>query len=363
MMRSFLRYIISIVFIISGFVKAVDLKGFSFKLEEYFSPVVFNLPFLEKYALILSVLVVALELVLGFTLLLKIRLKQSIFALIALCIFFAFLTFYSAYYNVVTDCGCFGDAIKFTPWQSFSKDIILLIGLLILAFLYRKRWGNRLTNFSKSLIFSVFILAMIYVMYIGLVHEPMIDFRAYKIGTDLAAEKEKIAKNPSEYKTFYSLKNLKTGEIKKMNQDDYINQNYWKDENWQIENGKTTSEIVKKGYESEISKFKIEDANGNDITSNILNEPRVILIFTYKPKEADSELLKNTQTKALLEKTRVFGVSTLPNFYTLIPSYLMDEVAVKTIARSNPFVLILEKGKITEKLSAKDYLKKKVKIN
>lgn len=357
-MKTLLRYLVSIIFIASGFVKAVDLKGFSFKLEEYFSPVVFNLPFLEKYALAFSIVVVLLELVLGFMLLMKIKLRETLYALIILCVFFGFLTFYSAYYNVVTDCGCFGDALKFTPWQSFWKDIILLVLLLILAVIYRKREESSAVRFGKLPLLGVFILIMFFVMYRGIAHEPMIDFRAYAIGTNLAAEKQKIDKNPSEYKTFYSLKNLKTGEVKKVNQDDYINKEYWKDTNWQIEEGKTTSEIVKKGYESEITKFKIEDVNGNNFTDAILSEPRVVLVFTYKPKDADPELVAKTETKALTEKGKVYGVSTQPNFYKQIPNFQMDEVAIKTIARSNPFVLVLEKGKIIEKLSAKDYLEK-----
>jgi len=355
-MKSILRYLVSIIFIASGFVKAVDLKGFSFKLEEYFSPIVFDLPFLEKYALAFAIIVVLLELILGFMLLLKIKLKETIYALIALCVFFGFLTFYSAFYNVVTDCGCFGDAMKFTPWQSFWKDITLLVLLIILAFLYRKREENEEVRFGKLPLLGVFVLIMFFVMYRGIFHEPMIDFRAYAIGTDLGAEKDKINKNPSEYKTFYALKNKKTNEVKKVDQDEYINKEYWKDTNWQIEEGKTTSEISKKGYESEISKFKIEDINGNDFTDQILKEPRVILIFTYKPKQADAELLKKTETKALSQKAKVLGVSTQPDFYKQIPNYMMDETAIKTIARSNPFVLILEKGVVVEKMGAKDYL-------
>ncbi len=355
-MKSILRYLVSIIFIASGFVKAVDLKGFSFKLEEYFSPIVFDLPFLEKYALAFAIIVVLLELILGFMLLLKIKLKETIYALIALCVFFGFLTFYSAFYNVVTDCGCFGDALKFTPWQSFWKDITLLVLLIILAFLYRKREENEEVRFGKLPLLGVFVLIMFFVMYRGIFHEPMIDFRAYAIGTDLGAEKDKINKNPSEYKTFYALKNKKTNEEKKVDQDEYINKEYWKDANWQIEEGKTTSEISKKGYESEISKFKIEDVNGNDFTDQMLKEPRVIFIFTYKPKQADAELLKKTETKALSQKAKVFGVSTQPDFYKQIPNYMMDETAIKTIARSNPFVLILEKGVVVEKMGAKDYL-------
>ena len=136
-MKHILRILIALIFIASGFVKAVDVIGFSFKMEEYFAPGVFNIPFLEKQAVLLAIFMVVLELVLGFLLLIKVRLKVTISLLIAMCVFFGFLTFYSAYFNVVTDCGCFGDALKFTPWQSFWKDIVLLVGLIILYFLSR----------------------------------------------------------------------------------------------------------------------------------------------------------------------------------------------------------------------------------
>jgi hypothetical protein len=83
-------------------------------------------------------------------LLIKLKLKFTLSALIALCIFFGFLTFYSAYYNVVTDCGCFGDAIKFTPWQSFIKDIVLLIGLIAVFILYRKEFKKKMYSYSAK---------------------------------------------------------------------------------------------------------------------------------------------------------------------------------------------------------------------
>ena len=142
MIKNILRIIVALVFLASGFVKAVDVVGFSFKLEEYFSPSVFNIPFLEKQALIMAVIVVAFELIFGFFLLLKSQLKFTLTVLIALCVFFAFLTFYSAYFNVVTDCGCFGDALKMEPWQSFWKDIILLAALIILYFLSRNDFNK-----------------------------------------------------------------------------------------------------------------------------------------------------------------------------------------------------------------------------
>ncbi|WP_300669008.1 BT_3928 family protein [Soonwooa sp.] len=359
MIKRLLRYIIAIIFIASGFVKAVDLKGFSFKLEEYFSPSVFNMPFFEQYALALATIVVVLELSLGFMLLMKIKLKATLVALIALCVFFGFLTFYSAYYNVVTDCGCFGDAMKMTPWQSFWKDIALLVGLLVLLLLNKNYKEKTDLGCVKLPVLGVFVVVMIFVMYRGIKHEPLIDFRAYKIGTDLNAERQKIEKDPSVYKTFYSLKNSKTGEVKKIDQDEYINKNYWKEETWQIEDGKTTSEIVKKGYESEIKKFKLESPTGEDKTAEILNEPKAILVFVYKPKEASTQLVAEIQNMLMHDRSaKVYGVSTQQDFFNKIPNLAMDEIAIKTIARSNPFVMVLEKGKIVEKLSAKDYLEK-----
>lgn len=360
-MKQILRIIIALIFIASGFVKAVDLVGFSFKLEEYFSPSVFNIHFLEEMSLPIAVFVVALELILGMMLLLKIRLKITLFSLIALCIFFAFLTFYSAYFNVVTDCGCFGDAIKFTPWQSFWKDIILLLGLIILWILYKKDSKNFLeTGYGRIPILMIFSLLMAFVMFWGIKHEPLIDFRSYKIGTDINLEKQKIAKNPSEYKTFYSLKNAKTGEILVVNQDDYVNdKKYWEEGSpWKIEEGKNESKLVKKGYVSEISKFKPESPEGMDLTEEILKMPKAILIFSYKPEVLDAALLAKTEAKVKAQKeVYVLGISTNPNTFKTINNAMMDGTAIKTIARSNPFVLTLQNGKIVDKISAEDYLK------
>lgn len=367
-MKRILRYIIAIIFIASGFVKAIDIKGFSFKLEEYFSPDVFNLTFLQNFTLEIAIFVVALELILGLMLLLKMKLKCTLISLIVLCVFFAFLTFYSAYYNKVTDCGCFGDAVKFTPWQSFWKDIVLLFGLIILWFLNKK--SDTLNN-EKGLIkipfLGIGILISAYVIYYGIAHEPLIDFRDYKIGTDLNVEKQKISANPSEYKTSYTLKNAKTGEGKVVEQDDFINQKeYWEEGTpWQIQKGKEVSVLVKQGYQSSIDKFKLEDENGNDITDQILHLPKVVIFFSYAPekiKENDKNFLENGiedfifNYKELNSKSEFYGVSTQKSFFKKVKSLTMDGTAIKTIARSNPFVLIIENGKIVEKKSLIEYM-------
>ncbi|MGC4128277.1 MAG: DoxX family protein [Bergeyella sp.] len=359
MLKSILRIIIALIFIASGFVKAVDAVGFSFKMEEYFSPSVFNMPFFEGIALPIAVFVVALELVLGFLLLLNISVKKVLLALIALCVFFAFLTFYSAYFNKVTDCGCFGDAIKFTPWQSFFKDIILLFGLIVLWFLYRKDSGSQ-SNFIQKAVLGILMIASAVVIFIGISKEPVIDFRDYKIGTNLNSEKEKIAKDPDEYKTFYVLKNKKTGEEKEVNQDVYVNdKQYWQDGTpWEIQSDKIISKLVKEGYSSEISKFKLEDADGIEITEEVLKAPKAVIIFCYNPQTADKTVLGKAEAKAVQEKgAYVLGVSPDLKIFKTIKTASMDATPIKTIARSNPFVLILENGKIEDKIPAKDFIK------
>lgn len=118
-------------------------------------------------------------------------------------------------------------------------------------------------------------------------------------------------------------------------------------------------EVVKEGYSSEISKFKPETPEGMELTDEILKSPNAILIFSYKPNEADKDLIAETESKAKSQKNAlVLGISTQPNTFKTIDNATMDATAIKTIARSNPFVLTLQNGKIVDKMSAKDYLKK-----
>lgn len=363
MFKSVLRILVGIIFMISAFVKGVDVIGFSFKLEEYFSPAVFNIPFFESQALLLAIIVVAFEFILGFFLLMKIRLRITLSLLIALCVFFAFLTFYSAYFNVVTDCGCFGDALKLEPWQSFWKDIVLLLALVLLYFLYRKDFQKNLSQ-SKTVrwITAAIFVVMAAIISWGILHEPIIDFRDYKIGTDLRLEKQKIAENPSEFKAFYSLKNKQTGEVREVNQDDYVNDKTYWDTNspWEIEEGKTTSKLIRQGYESEIAKFQPETIEGENLTDEILSAPKAILIFSYHPKKINAGILAKAEAKINQQKNAlIYGVSTNPETFKNIKNAVMDGTAIKTIARSNPFILTLENGKITDKRSAKDYIKQK----
>src|ERR1700761_6015642 len=132
----FCRIAVGLLFIFSGLIKINDPLGFSYKLEEYFE--VFHITFLDGFAVSIAILLCALEIILGFGLLIGVRAKQVAWGLLLLIIFFAFLTFYSAWFKVVQTCGCFGDAIVLTPWQSFSKDMALLLLVLVIFFNRKK---------------------------------------------------------------------------------------------------------------------------------------------------------------------------------------------------------------------------------
>jgi len=128
------RFIVGALFIFSGFIKLNDPLGFSYKLQEYFSAEVLGLEFLSPYALLIAIVLVIVEILLGIALLIGHRKKITLWLLLLMIAFFTFLTFYSAYFNKVTDCGCFGDAIPLVPWESFIKDVILLVLILFLMF-------------------------------------------------------------------------------------------------------------------------------------------------------------------------------------------------------------------------------------
>ena len=139
----FSRWFVGVLFIFSGLIKANDPLGFAYKLQEYFD--VFYISFLNNWSTGVAIFLCALEIVLGALLLLGFWRNWVVKALLALIVFFTLLTFVSAAFKVVTSCGCFGDAIPLTPWQSFAKDLVLL-ALIVYLFIYRKGINPIITN-------------------------------------------------------------------------------------------------------------------------------------------------------------------------------------------------------------------------
>lgn len=351
-----IRIFVGILFIISGFIKLNDPVGFSFKLEEYFSQGVLDLPFLTPYALAISILVVIVEVMVGVMLILGYKRKFTVWTLLAMIIFFTFLTFYSAYFNKVTDCGCFGDAIKLTPWESFSKDIVLLV-LIVIIYIGRKFITPlvRLQTVKAALMVS--LLACIGYVYYVLNHLPVIDFRPYEIGKNI---EEGMSIPDNAPKAIFEYK----WQFKVAGEDKFIitNGDYPTVEGDFV--GVETSEL-QAGYEPPVHDFTIEQ-EGGDFAAILLQEPKLVMIIAYDLRKSNLDVfseVKIATDKALKSGYKVIGMSAsgpdqtkvLKNEYNLsFDFYFTDETTLKTIVRSNPGILVLEKGKIKQKVHYND---------
>jgi uncharacterized membrane protein YphA (DoxX/SURF4 family) len=184
----FSRFFVGGLLIFSGLIKLNDPIGTQIKMEEYFE--VFTADFgsffhyFIPWALEIGMIMIILELVLGVAILIYWRMNLTAWLLLLMMTFFTFLTFYSAYFNKVTDCGCFGDAIKLTPWESFTKDIVLMIFVAHL-FWYRKNYKPLLPALTGNIIVTATAALSLVVGIYAIRHLPFIDFRAYRIGNNI----------------------------------------------------------------------------------------------------------------------------------------------------------------------------------
>jgi len=356
----FCRIGVGLLFIFSGLIKANDPLGFSYKLEEYFE--VFHITFLNGLALSLAVLLCALEMILGFALLIGVRGKQVSWGLLLIIIFFAFLTFYSAFFKVVQTCGCFGDAIPLTPWQSFSKDLVLLL-LIIVIFknkdqvkpLFSAKTGERLliASVAVSVGFGLFTYNFL----------PIIDFLPYKIDANIPdAMKTPPGAMPDEFELTYNLKNKKTGKTKSMTDKEYLKTGIWKDNTWEIV-GNPESKLVKKGFTPKIADLTIEDAQRNDYTKELLSNPFYsLVIVAYDLKKTDGAAINrlnalatnltqnfNMRTILLTSASPADAAAFAKQYHLISEIFYADGVPLKSMVRSNPGIILLKNGTIINK--------------
>ena len=348
---SLARILVGVLFIFSGFIKLNDPVGFSYKLQEYFSEPVLDIPFLIPFALIIAILIVIFELVLGIMLLIGYAPKFTKWSLLIMIVFFTFLTFYSAYYNKVTDCGCFGDAIPLTPWESFYKDVILLV--LILIIFFNEKYLNPIlpAKYNKWVIFGSFMACFAFCYYV-LMHLPVFDFRPYKVGNNIP-EKMKLPEGAEKAEVTYSWKFNVNGEEKIIKNNGAYPQ---------VDGEFIGVETSQEGENAiaPIHDFVIEGADG-DITDQVLTEDKVLMIVAYNLRSTELEgyeAVKSLSEEALQKGYMVVGLTAsgtdfqneLKKEYNLnFDFYQTDETALKTIVRSNPGFLTLNEGTITQK--------------
>ncbi|MDO6519798.1 BT_3928 family protein [Zobellia uliginosa] len=350
------RILVGVLFIISGFIKLNDPVGFSFKLEEYFSQGVLDLPFFEPHALAISIFVVIFEVLLGVMLLVGFRVRFTVWSLLLMIVGFTFLTFYSAYFNKVTDCGCFGDAIKLTPWESFTKDIVLLV-LIVVLFVGRKYikpiFG---ANTLRVVTLTSVVICGLYCNYV-LNHLPVVDFRPYKIGANIV-EGMTVPEDAPKAIYDYAWRFKVNGEDKVI-----VTQGDYPQVDGDFVDVETTE--VQAGYEPPIHDFTIEQA-GVNYADSLLQEPKLVMVIAYDLKKTNEDMyseVKKVTDKAIKKGYHVIGMSASNDQQTgklakdhklNFEFYFTDETALKTIVRSNPAVLVVNKGTIEQKVHYND---------
>ncbi|HWR94758.1 MAG TPA: BT_3928 family protein [Flavobacterium sp.] len=353
----FSRVFVGVLFIISGLIKLNDPVGFSYKLAEYFSEPVFNIPFFIPFSLALSLFIVILEVFLGVLLLIGYKTKFTIWSLLLLIVMFTFLTFYSAYYNVVKDCGCFGDALKLTPWQSFSKDIILLVFILILFLnmnkikpLFRSKTQNILALLSLGLCF--------FMGYWVINHLPLKDFRPYKVGANIQKGMEIPEGAPQSVVEMIFIYNVNG-----------VNKEFTTEQISNLPEGATfvdrIDKVITEGYVPPIHDFTMEK-EGSDYKDEYLAEPKLMIFVTYDLNKSDQNGLEKLEKLNLEAKGKGYKVIAMTGSspeeiekikkqygYTF-DFYFCDAIALKTIERANPSIVILENGTIKQKVHHND---------
>lgn len=341
------RVVVGVVFIFSGLMKLDDPIGTAIKMEEYFS--VFAKDFGSFFkifvpgALEISFLLIILEIILGVAVLLFYRMRWTSIALLCLIVFFTFLTFYSAAFDKVTDCGCFGDAIKLTPWESFIKDCVLLI-LILHLFWYRRQFKPA---FSERAGLTIVAIATALCTYLGIHairHLPFIDFRPYKIGNNIPEQMKPEEQPKIEYvfekdgEKVHSEKFLPETEGYKYVESHVLN----------------PDKVVPK-----ITDYAVSDTEGKDYTDSTFTGTRLLIII-YDVSLADTGDLDDLRalTQALDGKVSmmVLTASSEADFeafrhrYQLaVPYYFADATVLKTIIRSNPGLTLWKNGNVLAK--------------
>ena len=352
--RRFSAVLIGIVFFVSGMLKLMDPVGTSLIVEEYLK--FFRLGFLHFAGYALGACLALAETILGAALVTGVWKKAVGITVLAFLGFFTIVTLILLIFNPVMDCGCFGDALVLTNWETFWKNVALLVASVvvfiwkkeILAFLsWRTRWMASFYTFVFMLFLSFYCLYAL----------PIFDFRPYKIGTDIneAMSIPEGAEQPV-YATTFILE--KDGVRREFTLDDYPSDTLWK-----FVDSKT--ELVKEGYEPLIRDFFIEDIKtGDDLTQDILSDTSyVFLLIAYDLHNADDGNID------LINGVYDYCVENGYRFYCLTASSddeilrwqdntgaeydfcRADDIALKTIIRSNPGLMLLKRGVIYNKWS------------
>jgi uncharacterized membrane protein YphA (DoxX/SURF4 family) len=346
------RIIVGAVFIFSGFVKAVDPLGSAYKFIDYFAA--FNLTWLNDFAVILGVALSAIEFLIGAALFVGVRTKIASWLALLFMAFFTPLTLYLAVNNPVSDCGCFGDAIIMTNWQTFYKNLII-IAFTIIAFLWRKKFKPLMSCKKEWIV--VFLLALIPVgiSIYGLRHLPIIDFRPWKVGSSMKIEGD------VEDKYYVTYKNKETGETK-----EYLSPNFpWDDSTW-VANWEFVDQRIEAVPFPETYIY-MGDADGQDYFKDYTQHSDFqFLLIMYYIEDAclkHIEEIKNLSMKSFENNIGLVGITGstpevtnkfIQDYQIPFDIYYSDEITLKTIVRANPGLVLIKEGVVLKKWNHRD---------
>ena len=360
---SIARTLLAVTFLFSGFVKAVDPLGTVYKIEDYlkaFGGWMTNFLVLAGVAAVLLILV---EWILGWAMLLNVRTKWTSWISLAFYLVMTPLTLWIALTNPVSDCGCFGDALVLTNWQTFWKNIVLL-SLVIVLLICHKAIPQLFAGWAEFIIGMLAMISGGFIMWYSYNHLPPLDFRPYKIGNNIP-ELMEIPEDaePDVYQT--TLIYAKDGVEQEFTLDNYPKG----DPEWTFVDQRSV--LIKKGYEAPIHDFEILTMNFDDITYDILeSEEPVTLVTMYDLKKTDrkqvaklhelwNECWDNGQQCYFLTgsgeddiydfaQENGWSIEEAEEIFCTI-----DPVTLKTIVRANPGVFVIQNGTIIDKYNLK----------
>ena len=360
LVKNLCRIIVGIVFIYSGFVKGIDPLGSDYKFTDYFNA--FGMGWMNATTLFFSFALSLAEFLIGIALLFNLWVSRMAWGSLLFMAFFTPLTLVLALTNPVSDCGCFGDAMILTNWQTFWKNIILFL-LAIMIFVYRKEYKSSLSLMGQFSFLTLAGAGMLCLSIYCYRHLPVLDFRPYAVGKNIT-EGMRLPEGakPDQYEVTLKYKNKQTGEIRSFTEENYP----WQDTlNWEYES--SSERLVKKGYITPIHDLVIEHPTLGNITEEILEDDNyTILAVAYNLNQSDTQY--QPAINRLAEYAREKGI----RFYGLtssserdIEAYkkrnhvpyefcTADEIQLKTMIRSNPGVIILREGTILDKWAGKD---------
>ena len=353
------RFVLAGVFIFSGFVKAIDPLGTTYKIQDYFEALNLISLISTIVPFVGTLFIAFVEFCIGVFLLFGFRRRVSTSFVFVLMILMTLLTLWLAVVNPISDCGCFGDAIKLTNWQTFFKNVFLLIAAFFVF-----RWNNLIRPLVSHrfdwLIELYTFLFVSGVMGYSLRNLPVFDFRPYHIGANIKEGMEiPEGKSPTKYETFFILE--KGGEHKEFTLDNYP------DSTWTFVDSRTV--VKKKGYEPLIHDFSIvRQDDGEDITEAVLNNVDYsFLLIAHQLKKADDSRIDliNELYDYCIENGYVFYCLTASPDKDIedwqertgaeYPFAITDDTTLRTIIRSNPGLVLMKNGIVINKWSVENF--------